>query len=434
MKRIVLLTFLLFSVCATAEVCKLDMTAGKFVENLADGKFAEATNLFTDQATEQLPEQRLKDIWESLTTQMGAFIKIYDIRNADTDSLSIRLVKCDFELSGLNVRLVFTENAKVAGINFQPSGKHGWRQPDYVFPEQYQDLKREIATELGPLAARLSMPVSSKPVPGVVLVHGSGPHDMDLAVGPNKPFRDISAGLASRGIAVLTYDKRTKTYGTLMKKFTIKNETTDDAVNAAKMLAEEPGIDPEQIYVLGLSQGAYALAQIAERFPQGCGWISMAGHNRPVEELILGQMEHVFEHTEITNEESEQHINRIKEQVELVRSRKFTADTPASELPLGFSADWFLSVQDYKPAEKAAKIPGRWLFMQGGRDYQVTVADLNDFREAFKNNSNAQFIVYDSLNHLFYSGEGICLPAEYSRPGSVAPEVINDIANFILQD
>jgi hypothetical protein len=32
-------------------------------------------------------------------------------------------------------------------------------------------------------------------------------------LGPSKPFKDLAWGLATRGIAVLRYDKRTKIYG-----------------------------------------------------------------------------------------------------------------------------------------------------------------------------------------------------------------------------
>ena len=434
MKRLLLLTLMLFSIGAYAETCRFDQIADKFVMKLVSGEVADAVEMFSQQAAEQLPEPRLKAIWDSLTSQMGSFGKIYEIEKADVESLVIRIVKCDFETSGMNVRLVFTEDMKIAGINFQPAGKPGWRQPDYVALDSFEELNREIATKHGPLAARLSMPKSSNPVPAVVLVHGSGPHDMDLAVGPNKLFRDISAGLASRGIAVLTYDKRTKTYGNLMTKFTIDNETTEDAITAAQTLRKEPGVVPDQIFVLGLSQGAYALPRIAAGFPEGCGWISMAGHDRPIEELILDQVRHILKHTNISEKEAKQYINEVEKQVELVRSRKYSATTPPSQLPAGFTGDWLLSVQDYRPAAKAAELPGKWLFMQGGRDYQVTVEDLNDFRQAFKDKNNAEFRVYDSLNHLFYSGEGVCLPAEYNRPGTVAEEVINDIARFILQN
>ena len=37
----------------------------------------------------------------------------------------------------------------------------------------------------------------------------SGPHDQDETLGPNKPLKDLSWGLATRGIVVFRYIKRT---------------------------------------------------------------------------------------------------------------------------------------------------------------------------------------------------------------------------------
>jgi len=65
-----------------------------------------------------------------------------------------------------------------------------------------------------PLNGILSLPdTSNSCIPAVVLVHGSGPNDMDETVGGNKPFRDIAEYLPSKGIAVLRYNKRTFVYG-----------------------------------------------------------------------------------------------------------------------------------------------------------------------------------------------------------------------------
>src|SRR5207247_4710825 len=66
-----------------------------------------------------------------------------------------------------------------------------------------------VAAERGwELPATLTMPKGDGPFPAVVLVHGSGPHDRDESIGPNKPFRDLAGGLASRGIAVLRSEER----------------------------------------------------------------------------------------------------------------------------------------------------------------------------------------------------------------------------------
>ena len=85
-----------------------------------------------------------------------------------------------------------------------------------------------------------------RPLPGVVLVGGSGPVDMDETIGPDKPLRDLAHGLAAQGIAVLRYDKRTHDHAALVvqdKHFDIDGEYTDDALAALKQLRATPGID-----------------------------------------------------------------------------------------------------------------------------------------------------------------------------------------------
>jgi hypothetical protein len=78
------------------------------------------------------------------------------------------------------------------------------------------------------LLATVSIPQGDGPFAAVLLVHGSGPQDRDETLPPNKPFRDLAWGLASQGIAVLCYDKRTKVYAASLKRerdtLTVKEE------------------------------------------------------------------------------------------------------------------------------------------------------------------------------------------------------------------
>lgn len=433
MKIISLFTALLMCLInISASADDYSESAESFVKTMVENDFKQAATFFTEEAAAMLNAEKLQQIWSSLTGSLGKWEGIHEISCETVASLPVRIVKGIFPRSGLNIRLVFSGNGKIQGILFQPAGKPGWRKPDYVKSESFTEEPRQITCPHGNLPARLTLPVGSGKVPGVVLVHGSGPHDMDEAIGPNKPFRDIACGLASRGIAVLTYDKRTKTFGTEMKKFTLDNETVDDAVTAAKLLLTEPRVDSSRIFVLGHSQGGYALPRIAARFPQGKGWIALAGHDRPPESLIAEQVRHILSNTPGAEGIAKAHIEAVEKQAEKVRTRNYDENTPATELPAGITADWFISVRDYHPASMAASLPGKWLFLQGGRDYQVTVKDLESFRHAFNGKSNAHFRVYDSLNHLFMAGEGVCMPAEYDNEGSVAAEVISDMADFIL--
>ena len=112
-------------------------------------------------------------------------------------------------------------------------------------------------------ASRARFPAPSLPngvenAPVAILVHGSGPQDRDESFGPNRPFRDLAAGLATKGIAVLRYDKRTKRYPESfadLKNPTVKEETVDDVSSAIEYLKYRPEIDGRRITVIGHSLG-----------------------------------------------------------------------------------------------------------------------------------------------------------------------------------
>jgi len=69
--------------------------------------------------------------------------------------------------------------------------------------------------------------------------------------------------------------------------------------------------------------------------------------------------------------------------------------------------------------------------LQGGRDYQVTTEDFEEWKIALSARENVEFKLYPTLNHLFIEGEGPSTPAEYEIAGHVAERVIDDMANWI---
>ncbi|OGD14097.1 MAG: hypothetical protein A2V76_06700 [Candidatus Aminicenantes bacterium RBG_16_63_14] len=72
------------------------------------------------------------------------------------------------------------------------------------------------------------------------------------------------------------------------------------------------------------------------------------------------------------------------------------------------------------------------LILQGGRDYQVTTEDLENWKAALGGRKDVEFHLYPKLNHLFFEGQGLITPLEYvQKHGSVAGYVVEDIANWI---
>lgn len=128
------------------------------------------------------------------------------------------------------------------------------------------------------LPGTLSLPDKSGPFPVVLLIQGSGRHDRDQTIGPNKPFRDLAWGFAKNGIAVLRYDKRTKVYPNYKyKNDTLQEWIIDDVLAAISLLNTIPEINKEQIFLLGHSLGGYLIPRIALQAPNLKGFIVMAG-------------------------------------------------------------------------------------------------------------------------------------------------------------
>jgi dienelactone hydrolase len=268
-------------------------------------------------------------------------------------------------------------------------------------------------------------------------VHGSGPNDRDETIPPNKPFRDLAWGLASQGIAVLRYDKRTKVYAARlvseMDTLTVKEEVIDDALEAVALLRDRPEIDAQRIFVLGHSLGGYLAPRIGEADPQIRGLIILAGSARPLEDVILDQMTYILSLSVPDAVARQQQLDVLKMQVELVKDPKRLPAAAASDLPFNVPAAYWLDLNAYQPEKVAQTLKQPMLFLQGESDYQVTREDFQIWQNALGGRSDVQFKLYPGLSHLFMPVEGgqKATPATYSVAGHVDEEVVNEIGGWI---
>jgi len=335
--------------------------------------------------------------------------------------------------------VVFNKDGKISGLNFQPAATPtpaAYIQPAYVDTSKFTEEEVTVGSGKWALPGTLTLPTGKGPFPVVVLVHGSGPNDRDETIGPNRPFKDIAWGLASQGIAVLRYDKRTNAHAEaftpeVLQNLTLDDETSDDAILAAKLLARDKRIDPGQIYVLGHSQGGMAAPRIGAQYPDLAGLIILAGLAGRLEDTVTDQLTYIAGLDGTISEAEKSQLQMVKTAAAKVKDPALSVDTPAEELPLGIPAAWWLDLRDYHPAETAKTLAIPILLLQGGRDYQVTKADFDLWQQTLKDKKNAKLIFYPDLNHLFIAGEGMATPEEYMQPASVAQIVIDQIAKWI---
>ena len=410
--------------------------AEAFVAAQAKGDFAAAMKEFDDVMKKASPADKMEATWKLIQKQVGPFQKQLGARQETMGKHDIVYVTCQFEKMPLDVRVVFTRDGQITGYSIRPvQKKHEFKPPAYARPDSFHESAVTVGSGEWALPGTLALPVGAGPFAAVVLVHGSGPHDRDETIGPNKPFRDLAWGLASQGIAVLRYEKRTKAHAAklaaLKDKVTIKEEVVDDAVAAAALLRTLTEIDKRRIYVLGHSLGALLGPQIGLRDPELAGLILLAGNTRPLEDLILEQITYILSLRGELGQEEKEELEKIKKQVLRAKDAKLTPDTPASELPLGVPAAYWLALRDYRPLEVVAQFRRPLLVLQGERDYQVTMADFEGWKKALGARPDVRLKSYPKLNHLFMEGAGKAKPAEYEQAGHLAQEVVDDIARWI---
>ena len=131
---------------------------------------------------------------------------------------------------------------------------------------------RDMVIDLGngiQTNAQLTFPaVGNGPFPGVLLVHGTGPTDMNETLSPDvKPFWQISQYLTERGFAVLRYDKRgVGANATIIDPNVWGNVTFDslknDAAKALNVLIEQPEVDQNKISLIGHSEGTVIIPRV----------------------------------------------------------------------------------------------------------------------------------------------------------------------------
>jgi dienelactone hydrolase len=418
------------------------------LDALVKEDFDAASKNFSEEMKKAVPLEKLKDTWKSVRGQTGAFKSVLSTDVATRGRAQVVTLTCQFEKAVWDVT-VAVDGKEVIGLNLRPNAKVGYKAPDYVKADAFREVEVTVNPGEWELPGTLTLPKGDGPFPAVILVHGSGPHDRDESVGANQPFRDLAGGLASKGVAVLRYEKRTKQHGFKLVKqnmaFTIQEEAVDDAVAAAALLRARKEIDPKRIYVLGHSLGGHLAPLVAQQDGKLAGVILLAGNFRPLTELVVEQYEYILSILEKASdeekksvedfpkklEEFKKQVEDIKKQMARLKDPKLEDNSPATEQIFGAPVSYWLSLRKYDVAATAAKVKAPLLVLQGERDYQVTMADFEGWKKALKGRDDVQFKSYPKLNHLFAEGEGKSRPEEYQQAKHVSAAVISDIAEWI---
>ncbi len=286
----------------------------------------------------------------------------------------------------------------------------------------------------------LSIPDKSREkYPAVVLVGGSGPTDRDETIGANKFFKELAQQLVDAGIIVLRYDKRTLTHVDAFssnpdnyKNMTIYDEVVDDAVYAVNYLLNDPHVDKERIFVIGHSFGGYLAPEIANNAGSSklAGIVMLAANYTSILDLMVEQFEYISAVDGVVTPQEQTAIDRVRAARDYIQSPDYGESSDYSQ-SLQIYPPYWLSLNNYDPVKVIGGLGGdvKIMIAQGGRDYQVPARDFEAWKSSI--GERAEYRYYEDLNHLFISGTGASVPAEYLVPGNIFEKLVDDIISFI---
>lgn len=448
----VLLAGLLPVVAAAAPVdaALREQRADAVLAAFAEGRDDDAGRHFDERLRAGLPPARLAEVRAGLLAQLGAITGRGPARHGCAEGIATVWQRLRFERAELDAKVGFNDAGEVAGFFLVPPqaetpcpGQAAVAAPAPDLPEGVREVAVTVGAEGWPLPGLLALPDGPGPFPAVVMVHGSGPNDADQRVGARAPFQDLAHGLARQGVASLRYDKRSRAHGAAMAArtpdFTLDHEVVDDAVAALRFLAGRPEIDASRRFVLGHSLGALMAPRIAERAaatrgPGGsaapgalAGVVLLAGPTRPLHWIVVDQVDYLARHQAMAADP----IPGLRAQAQRLDALARGEDPGDAPLLLDLPASWWRDLLAYD-APATARALGVPVFVgHAGRDYQVTAADLEGWRQGLEGLENVQFRSWPGLDHLLGRGEGVSLPADYQQPAAVDRAVIDELAAWI---
>jgi uncharacterized protein len=388
--------------------------SARVLELAAAGEFRRLRALFAPAQRRRISEAALQASWSEHVTRHGPIKSVIEEEQSPATHVS-RLIT-----AGAELRLVVAmdDAGRLTNIQVTPVPIE-WAWPGYADPARFD----EAEVEVGGVGGTLTRPRAPGQHPAVVMLAGGGPFDRDMTMGNNRIGKDLAGGLATAGVASIRFDKPTDAR-------TPTEEYLPAARAAIDVLLSDPSIDLARIALLGHSMGGTMVPRIAREMPQVAGLILLAAQAQPMHEAAVRTFRYLASVEPSPGVAAS--LTAVTRQARRVARGRLTARTSPRLLPFGYPGEWWLDLKGYDPvvAARAQTLPV--LVLQGGRDYQVTVADnLERWMLGLADRADVTFRTYPEDNHLFFVGTGPSRPAEYDPPQHVDPRVISDVAGWM---
>jgi pimeloyl-ACP methyl ester carboxylesterase len=276
-----------------------------------------------------------------------------------------------------------------------------------------------------------------RPGPVVLLISGSGPLDRNsdmkkLAIGV---MGQIAVHLGHVGLASFRYDKRGVGASGGDYLSTGFHDNLADAAAAVEMLRKRPEVDPEQIFVVGHSEGALIATELASTDPDLAGVALLAGTATKGEEVLRWQAQQVAatlpKPVKVLLRVLRQDIIRTQTK-RLAQIKATTRDTERMQL-VKINAKWFREFLAHDPGASLISVRVPVLAITGSKDLQVDADDVERICGLVPSDCSGH--VVDDITHLLRREIGPPSVRTYKKQAKrpLDAEVLELVTNWIAE-
>lgn len=335
-------------------------------------------------------------------------------------------------------------------------------QKPYPYIEEeitYQNKEADIT-----LAGTLTLPKGEKPFPAALLITGSGPQNRDETVFGHRPFLVLADYLTRQGIAVLRVDDRGVGESTGDFSKATSEDFATDVLTGIEYLKTRTEINPEQIGLIGHSEGGIIAPMVAVKSPDVAYIVLMAGTGITGEEVLYLQHYLISRAMGVSEEEiaknrqlneriysivKEEKDENVKEEKlynilenylaglnEEEKSRIGDTEVYIQSQLQSLLSPWLKFFLAYDPKPTLSKVKCPVLAINGDKDLQVpSEENLNAIEEALIAGGNKNYTIREiaGLNHLFQTAK-TGAPDEYAIiEETISPVALKIIGDWILE-
>jgi len=446
-------------------------------------------------------EISIEGIWQGKLKVPGTELRVvFKISKNPDGTLTATLDSPDQGVTGIPVEeVIFKDNTlhlEVKSVGGVYEGKVSedflviegeWKQSGGTFPltlkrvdkaveilrpqvpkKPYPYIEEEVAYENKEagitLAGTLTLPSGKGPSPVVLLISGSGPQDRNETIYNHHPFLVLADYLTRQGIAVLRVDDRGVGESTGDFSQATSVDFASDVLAGIEYLKTRKEINPEQIGLIGHSEGGLIAPMVAVKSPDVAFIILMAGTGLTGEEILYLQGALISRAMGVSEEDiaknrqfNEKIFSVIKEEKDkknaeerlrqmfmedwekMSDEKKEQMGDPEvilkAQLP-NLLAPWLKFFLTYDPRPTLSKVKCPVLAINGEKDLQVPPKEnLSAIEEALKVGGNQNYTIKElpGLNHLFQTAQ-TGLPAEYAKiEETISPVALKIISDWILE-